>query len=66
MPEQECKACACVGCSEGNCCDHGNGQWYDDEDERKAYEKFVLPIKDDPVREWAIKWKEARRAGKGL
>lgn len=61
-----CQECACVGCSEGNCCDHAAGQWYDNEAERQALEKFLLPIVDDPVREWATQLKEARRAGKGL
>lgn len=64
--KEPCQECACVGCSEGNCCDHAAGHWYDDHDEKQALEKFLLPIVDDPVREWAAKHKEARRAGKGL
>jgi hypothetical protein len=50
---EDCQKCACVGCSEGNCCDHTQGQWYDDEDEKRALDKFLQPIKEDPLKAWA-------------
>jgi hypothetical protein len=51
MGDEGCKECACVGCSEGNCCAHDQA-WLDEQD-RAAEEKFLLPIKDDPLKQWA-------------
>jgi hypothetical protein len=43
-----CDKCACVGCSEGNCCAHDQAAL--DEQDRQAEEKFLQPIKDDQIK----------------
>ena len=55
-----CDKCACVGCSEGNCCAHDLELL--DEQDNKAEEKFLLPITDDPLKQWALS--QARKAKK--
>ena len=59
MVNETCTECACVGCSEGNCCSHDQA-WLDEQD-KEAEEKFLLPITDDPLRQWAL---SQRRKGK--
>lgn len=56
MNDGTCTDCACVGCSEGNCCDQ-HEEWLDQE-EAESREKFLKPIKDDPLATWA---KEMRK-----